>query len=136
MVHLAWASPRYASKKYWSQISKDLRGIYTAPSWAAAAARFAESGEAWDQQYLAIIRLWRSAWEQFTPFLAFPPEVRRVIYTTGAIESLNDRFRQATRRWGHFPSEQAALKVLYLVIRTPQKTGQRDRRDTRAGKQP
>jgi putative transposase len=59
-----------------------------------------------------------------------------VIYTTGAIESLNDRFRQATRRWGHFPSEQAALKVLYLVIRTPQKTGQRDRRDTRLESSP
>jgi putative transposase len=57
----------------------------------------------WGQRYPAIIRLWRSAWEQFTPFLAFPPEVRRVIYTTNAIESLNARFRQATRRRGHFP---------------------------------
>ena len=121
VVHLARASLRYASKKYWSQISKDLRVIYTAPSEAAAVARFAEFEEAWGQQYPAIIRLWRSAWEQFIPFLAFPPEVRRVIYTTNAIESLNARFRQATRRRGHFPSEQAALKVLYLVIRTPQK---------------
>jgi transposase-like protein len=121
VVHLARASLRYASKKYWGPISKDLREIYTAPSEAAAVARFAEFEEAWGQQYPAIIRLWRSAWEQFTPFLAFPPEVRRVIYTTNAIESLNARFRQATRRRGHFPSEQAALKVLYLVIRTPQK---------------
>ena len=121
VVHLARASLRYASKKYWSQISKDLREIYTAPSEAAAITRFAEFEEAWGQQYPAIIRLWRSAWEQFTPFLAFPPEVRRVIYTTNAIESLNARFRQATRRRGHFPNEQAALKVLYLVIRTPQK---------------
>src|SRR6185369_16529858 len=53
------------------------------------------------------------------PFLAFPPEIRRVVYTTNAIESLNARFRQATRRRGHFPNDQAALKVLYLVIRTP-----------------
>ena len=118
--HLARASLRYASKKYWSQISRDLREIYTAPSEAAAITRFAEFEETWGQQYPAIIRLWRSAWEQFTPFLAFPPEVRRVIYTTNAIESLNARFRQATRR-EDFPNEQAALKVLYLVIRTPQK---------------
>jgi transposase-like protein len=67
-------------------------------------ARFAEFEETWGQQYPAIIRLWRSAWEQFIPFLAFPPEVRRVIYTTSAIESLNVRFRQATRRRGHFPA--------------------------------
>ena len=119
VVHLARASLRYASKKYWGQISKDLRDIYTAPTADAAAARFAEFEEAWGQRYPAIIRLWKNAWEQFTPFLAFPPEIRKVIYTTNAIESLNARFRQACRRRGHFPNDQAALKVLYLVIRTP-----------------
>lgn len=62
--------------------------------------------------------------QNFTPFLAFPPEIRRVVYTTNLIESLNARFRQATRRRGHFPNDQAALKVLYLVIR--------DRRKNRA----
>jgi putative transposase len=72
VVHLARASLRYASKKYWSQISKDLREIYTAPSEAAAITRFAEFEEAWGQQYPAIIRLWRSAWEQFTPFPGVP----------------------------------------------------------------
>lgn len=66
-----------------------------------------------------IIRLWRNVREEFTPFFAFPPEVRRVVYTTNAVESLNSRFRQATRRRGHFPNEQAMLKVLYLVIRSP-----------------
>ena len=120
VVHLVRASLRYASKKYWGQISKDLRQIYTAPTEAAAAARFAEFEQAWGERYPAVIRLWRSAWEQFTPFLAFPPQIRKIVYTTNAIESLNSRFRRAARQRGHFPDEQSALKVLYLVIRTPQ----------------
>jgi putative transposase len=120
VVHLVRASLRYASKKYWSQISKDLREIYTAPTEAAAEQRFAGFEQAWGERYPAIIRLWRSSWQQFTPFLAFPPEIRKIVYTTNAVESLNARFRQACRRRGHFPDDQAALKVLYLVIRTPQ----------------
>ncbi|MGH3343678.1 MAG: IS256 family transposase [Carbonactinosporaceae bacterium] len=119
VVHLIRASLRYASKKYWSQLAKDLRQIYTAPTEAAAAQRFAEFEHTWGERYPAIIRLWRNSWEQFTPFLAFPPEIRKIVYTTNAIESLNARFRQAARRRGHFPDEQAALKVLYLVIRNP-----------------
>jgi putative transposase len=121
VVHLVRASLRYASKRYWGPISKDLREIYTAPTEAAAAARFAEFEQAWGERYPAIIRLWRNAWEQFTPFLAFPPPIRKIVYTTNAIESLNSRFRQACRRRGHFPDEQSALKVLYLVIRNPVK---------------
>ena len=121
VVHLVRASLRYASKKYWGQISKELREVYTAPTVAAAGQRFAEFEATWGDRYPAIIRLWRNAWEQFTPFLVFPPEIRKIVYTTNAIESLNSRFRQACRRRGHFPDEQSALKVLYLVIRTPQK---------------
>jgi putative transposase len=63
------------------------------------------------------VKLWRAHWEQFTPFPAFPPEVRRVIYTTSLIESMNARLRKATRNRGQFPSEQAALKVLCLAVR-------------------
>jgi putative transposase len=111
------------AKGHWSQITKHLRQIYTAPTVDAAEARFADFEATWGQKYPAIIGLWRTSWEQFTPFLAFPPEIRKIIYTTNAIESLNARFRQATRRRGHFPTEQAALKVLYLVIRNPHKTG-------------
>lgn len=120
-VHLVRASLRYAPGKYWGQISKDLREVYTAPTVAAAGQRFAEFEQAWGERYPAIIRLWRNAWEQFTPFLAFPPPIRKIVYTTNAIESLNSRFRQACRRRGHFPDEASALKVLYLVIATPQK---------------
>lgn len=119
VVHLVRATLRYASKAHWGAITKGLRTVYTAPTTEAAQARFAEFADEWGPRYPAIIRLWRSSWEQFTPFLAFPPEIRKVIYTTNAVESLNSRFRQATRRRGHFPNEQAALKVLYLVIRSP-----------------
>ncbi|MFB4302473.1 transposase [Actinomadura sp. NTSP31] len=75
----------------------------------------------WNEKYPAIIRLWRDAWPTFIPLLVFPAEIRNVVYTTNAIESLNARFRQATRQRGHFPTEQAALKVLYRVIRRPLK---------------
>ena len=94
------------------------RGLHR-PHRRCGRARFDAFDDDWGQRYPVIIKLWRSAWEQFTPFLAFPPEIRRVVYTTNAIVSLNARFRQATRRRGHFPNDQAALKVLYLVIRTP-----------------
>ncbi len=71
-----------------------------------------------------MIQMWESAWGEFVPFLKFPPEIRRLIYTTNGIESLNARFRQATRRRGHFPNEQAAMKVLYLTVleRRPNRT--------------
>lgn len=121
VVHLVRASLRYASKKYWPAITKRLKLIYTAPTVEAAEVEFAEFCNEWENKYPAMIRLWRHSWEQFTPFLAYPPELRKLVYTTNAIESLNSRFRQATRRRGHFPNEQAALKVLYLVIKNPLK---------------
>src|SRR5947208_7818083 len=77
------------------------------------------------------IKLWTDAWKQFIAFLAFPPEIRQVIYTTNAIESLNARFRRATRIRGHFPSETAALKVLYLTIRERDERGGKRRRGGR-----
>ncbi|MFP3964083.1 transposase [Actinomadura fulvescens] len=80
--------------------------LMPAPTETAAEQRFAEFEATWGDRYPAVIRLWRDAWPTF-------------IYTTNAIESLNARFRQAARRRGHFPTEQAALKVLYLVIRNP-----------------
>jgi putative transposase len=119
VVHLVRASLRYASKQHWSPITQGLRAIYTAPTVAAAEALFAEFAGEWGERYPAMVRMWTDAWDTFTPFLAFPPEIRKIIYTTNAIESLNARFRQAARRRGHFPTEQAALKSLYLVIRSP-----------------
>lgn len=115
VVHMVRNSLRYSSKKHWSKITAAMREIYTAPTVEAAEARFAEFAEQWEQLYPAMIQAWRSVWTEFVPFLEFPLELRKVVYTTNAIESLNARFRRAVRHRGHFPNEQAALKVLYLV---------------------
>ncbi|WP_406068821.1 transposase [Micromonospora sp. NBC_01638] len=101
-----------------------LRGIYTAPAIDAASMRFEEFTETWGTKYPAVIRLWRTSWERFTPFLAFDVEIRKLINTTNMIESLNSRFRQATRLRGHFTTEQAAMKVLYLVVTEKRRAGQ------------
>nr|WP_245960009.1 IS256 family transposase [Prauserella flavalba] len=121
VVHLVRASLRYASKRYWGQITKSLKSIYTAPNSEADQVLFEEFADEWEDRYPAMIRMWRTSWENFVPFLEFPPDIRKLVYTTNQIESLNARFRQATRRRGHFPTDQAALKVLYLVIRKPLK---------------
>lgn len=115
VVHLVRNSLRYASKKYWGPITRQLREIYTAPTVPAAEALFAEFADEWRDKYPAMIASWENSWNEFVPFLEFPPELRRVVYTTNSIESLNARFRRAVRHRGHFPTEQAALKVLYLV---------------------
>ena len=116
VVHLVRNSLRYASKKHWGRITADLKPVYTAPSAKAAEARFAEFAETWRPVYPALVAMWERSWAEFIPFLDFPVEIRKLIYTTNGIESLNSRFRQASRRRGHFPSEQAAMKVLYLTV--------------------
>jgi transposase-like protein len=116
IVHLLRNSFRYASKRDWGQIAKDLKPVYTAASEAEALDRFAEFSGKWEKRYPAIIRLWENAWAEFVPFLAFDREIRTVICTTNAIESINARLRRAVNARGHFPTEQAALKCLYLAI--------------------
>ncbi|MGE5700875.1 MAG: IS256 family transposase [Arthrospira platensis] len=118
VVHLVRNGLRYASRKYWAKISGEMRDIYTAPTVEAAQARFEEFAENWRALYPAMIASWENAWQEFVPFLEFPVELRKIVYTTNAIESLNARFRRAVRHRGHFPNEQAALKVLYLVATT------------------
>jgi transposase-like protein len=108
-------SLRYASKKHWARVTAAMREIYTAPTIEAAETRFADFAAEWESVYPAMIGAWRSVWTEFVPFLEFPLELRKVVHTTNAIESLNARFRRAVRHRGHFPNEQAALKVLYLV---------------------
>ncbi len=123
VIHLLRNTFRYASRKYWDRIAKDIRPVYTAPTEAAAKERFAEFTSTWGQQYPAIIRLWENAWSEFVPFLDYDIEIRRVICSTNAIESLNARYRRAVRARGHFPTEQAAMKCLYLVTRSLDPTG-------------
>lgn len=118
VVHLVRNGLRYASRKYWAKISGEMRDIYTAPTVEAAEARFGEFAENWRALYPAMIASWENAWQEFVPFLEFPVELRKIVYTTNAVESLNARFRRAVRHRGHFPNEQAAMKVLYLVATT------------------
>ena len=125
-IHLLRGSFRYASKKYWDKLARDMRAIYTAPTATAAWAAFEELEEKWGKTYPAISNLWRNAWEEFIPFLDYDLEIRRILFSTNAIESLNARYRRAVTAKGHFPTEQAALKTLYLVTRSldPKGTGQ------------
>jgi len=116
VVHLLRNSFRYASRKDWAAIAKDLKPVYTAPSEAAAFDRFAEFAATWEKKYPAIIRLWESAWAEFVPFLRFDVEIRKIICTASAIESLNAWLRRSVNARGHFPTEQAALKHLYLAL--------------------
>ncbi|SDY44087.1 Transposase (or an inactivated derivative) [Micromonospora pattaloongensis] len=130
VIHLLRASFRYAGRQHWDAIAKALRPVYTAATEAAARARFAEFTEAWGDRYPAIIRLWEQAWAEFVPFLAFDAEIRTVVCSTNAIESVNARIRRAVRARGHFPNEAAALKCVYLAVMSLDPTGQGRRRWT------
>jgi putative transposase len=123
VIHLLRNSFRYTPRQHWEKIAKDLKPVYTAATEQAAAARFEEFAETWGTRYPAVVRLWRSAWAEFVPFLEFDVEIRSIICTTNAIESLNSRYRRAVNARGHFPSEQSALKCLYLVTRSLDPTG-------------
>jgi transposase-like protein len=126
VLHLIRNTFRLASRADWDKMARDLRPVYTAVNEPDAAARLDEFHTIWGNRYPAIKTLWTAAWAEFVPFLDYSPEIRRVIYSTNAIESLNARFRRATRARGHFPNEQAALKCLYMVVRSldPKGTGQ------------
>jgi transposase-like protein len=115
VIHLLRNTFRYASRKCWDQIAKDIRPVYTAPTEAAAKERFTEFTAHWGAQYPAIIRLWENAWSEFVPLLEYDVEIRRVICSTNPVESLNAYYRRAIRARRHFPTERAAMKCLYLV---------------------
>jgi transposase-like protein len=128
LIHLLRNSFRYASRRDWDAIAKALRPVYTAPTEAAAKQRFTEFTDVWGGRYPAIIRLWDNAWAEFVPFLAFDAEIRTVVCSTNAIESVNARIRRAVRARGHFPNEAAALKCVYLAVMSLDPTGQGRRR--------
>lgn len=115
VVHLIRNSLRQVQHKDMKAVAADLRQIYTAPTEEAALQALDQVADIWGEKYPVLIKSWKASWAAFSPFLSFPPEVRKVIYTTNAIESLNARFRTAVRKRGHFPTEQSALKVLYLA---------------------
>jgi putative transposase len=123
IIHLIRNTFRLTSRKYWDEIKRDLKPIYTAVNATAARAAFDELAEKWGTRYPAVVRLWDNAWAEFIPFLDYDVEIRTVICSTNAIESLNARYRRAVRARGHFPNELAALKCLYLVTRSLDPTG-------------
>ncbi|RPF30251.1 transposase-like protein [Streptomyces sp. Ag109_G2-6] len=123
VVHLLRNSFRYAARQDWDKIAKLLKPVYTAAAEDAALERFAEFADAWGRKYPAIVRLWENAWEEFTPFLRFDSEIRRIVCTTNAIESVNARIRRAVKARGHFPNETAALKCVYMAIMSLDPTG-------------
>jgi putative transposase len=123
VVHLLRASFRYASRRDWPALAKDLKPVYTAPTEAAALERLADFAGTWEKRYPGIVKLWENAWAEFVPFLSFDQEVRQVIYTTNAIESVNARIRKAVKARGHFPTETAALKCVYMALMSLDPTG-------------
>ncbi len=117
VIHLMRASFRYASYTDRKKIAAGLRRIYTATGETAAADALDEFELEWGDRYPAIVRLWRDAWEQFTPFLRFPAEIRKIVYTTNMVESVNYQLRKVSKNRGHFPHDAAALKLMRLVAR-------------------
>jgi putative transposase len=116
IVHLIRHSLKYVPRREREQVARDLKPIYTASDADAAHQQLEAFDEKWGQRFPVITQAWLNAWEYVIPFLAFPPEVRRVIYTTNAIEALNRQLRKAIKTKGHFPTEQAARKLIYLAI--------------------
>lgn len=117
IVHVVRSSTRYVSWKDRKAVCADLRTIYTAVDQEAAEEALTAFEAKWDDQYPTVARSWRNRWADITPFLAYPAEIRKVIYTTNAIEALNRNLRKALKTRGHMPSDEAAMKLLYLALR-------------------
>jgi len=115
VVHLVRASLRYCSWKDRKTVAAALREIYTAPSVEAAADALDNFELEYGDRYPGIVRVWRDAWERFIPFLAYPPIIRKIVYTTNMIESVNYQMRKASKTRGHFPNDESALKLLRLI---------------------
>lgn len=117
VVHVIRNAMRFVSYQDRKKIAAAMRTIYTAPSVEAAEIALKELDREWGRQYPGVIDVWRRAWNDFIPFLDYPAELRRIVYTTNMIESINYQFRKITKTRRHFPSDEAALKLLYLGLR-------------------
>jgi putative transposase len=117
VIHLIRASLRFCSWKDRKAITTALKPIYTATTLEVAEDAMDTFELEWGDRYPGIVKTWRTAWEQFTPFLRFPPEIRKVVYTTNMVESINYQLRKVTKTRGHFPTDIAALKLLRLAAR-------------------
>ncbi|HUX89241.1 MAG TPA: IS256 family transposase [Gallionellaceae bacterium] len=132
IVHMVRHSLNYVSWKLRKEVAADLRAIYTAATVEVAEQHLAAFEAKWGQDYPAIGQSWRRNWARITPFFDYPPEIRRVIYTTNAIESLNMSLRKITKNRGSFPSDEALLKLFYLAIQNISKKWTMPIRDWKA----
>jgi putative transposase len=121
IVHMVRASLNYVPWKDRKTVAADLRGIYQSATQDEGELRLSQVADKWEAKYPMAVQVWRRNWERITPFFAYPGEIRRVIYTTNAIESLNMTLRKIIKTRGGFPTEEAALKLLYLGLRNAAK---------------
>ncbi len=117
VVHVIRNAMRFVSYQDRKKIAAGMRAIYTAPTVEAAELALKDLDSQWGRQYPGVLDVWRRAWPEFIPFLDYPLELRLVVYTTNAIESINFQLRKITKTRGHFPSDEAAMKLLYLGLR-------------------
>ncbi len=121
IVHMIRNSARFVTWTKRKAMCSDLRKVYGAPTEDAALVALDEFDTVWGKTHPTVVASWRNNWERVRPFFAFPIEVRRIIYTTNAIESLNYQLRKIIKSKGHFPSDEAATKLLYLALRNAEK---------------
>lgn len=117
IVHMVRHSPNHVSWKQRKEVADDLKAIYQAPTMEQAQMRLEQFEAKWDASHPTIGRSWRRNWERITPLFSYPPEIRRAIYTTNAIESLNMSLRKVTKNRGSFPNDESMFKLLYLALR-------------------
>jgi len=125
VVHLVRNSLRLVPWKERKTVAADLRLVYTAQTEGAAEVALSAFEQRWGKRFPTIVKSWRANWERVIPFFVFPSEIRRMIYTTNAIESLNFQLRKVTKTRGHFPTDEAAIKLLYLALRNVEKNWKR-----------
>jgi putative transposase len=125
VVHLIRSSTRYVTWVDRKAVIATLREVYTAPTEDVALTALAAVEEKWGERYPSVAKSWRTNWERVRPFLAFPQDLRRIIYTTNAIESLNFQLRKIIKAKGHFPNDDATMKLLYLALRNVEKKWRR-----------
>ncbi len=116
IVHMVRHSLKYVNFKDRRAVAKDLKAIYSSSTVEAAETALEEFEETWDSKFPSVSRSWRSRWENVIPFFNYPKDIRRVIYTTNAIESVNYSIRKVTKKRGAFPTDDSVRKVIYLAI--------------------
>jgi putative transposase len=117
IVHQVRNSLKYVSWKWRKEVAEDLKAIYTAATADEAELQLEAFAGKWDEQLPTISKSWRVNWARLTPFLSYPEDIRRVIYTTNAIESVNSSLRKVLKNRGSFPNEDAVIKLVYLALR-------------------